>query len=985
VPCEPRFTHPFILIAAFVMTESSTPDYKNSVLLPATGLPMRAGLPKREPEIMQSWEDMDLFGRLRSDSKGRETYILHDGPPYANGAIHIGHALNKVLKDLIVRTRQMQGYNAHYVPGWDCHGLPIEWKVEEKYRAENKEKDDVPVVDFRQECRAFAEHWIGVQIPQFKRLGVMGDWDKPYKTMSFDAEGQIVRELGKFVLNGGLYRGSKPVLWSVVEKTALADAEVEYADHKSVTIWVRFKVVSAPKAPELEGSAVVIWTTTPWTMPANRAVAFNETLSYGRYQIDAVAEGGRAEVGEVLILADDLADEVMKLSKVEAFTRLGDAAVHEGMVMRHPLSNLAEAEGGYDFDVPMLMGDYVTAEAGTGFVHIAPGHGLEDYELAHLKHGMEVPMTVSEDGSYYPHVPLFAGLTVYDQKGKMGSHLGPVIKALDESGGLLHKGSQLHSYPHSWRSKAPLIYRNTPQWFISMETNALRAKALKAIDETTFFPSQGKTRLRSMIEARPDWCVSRQRVWGVPLPIFMHKVTFEPLRDEAVIERIAKAFDEEGGDAWFTRDPQDFLGPDYDLADYEQVQDVVEVWFDSGSTHAFVLENRPELSWPADLYLEGTDQHRGWFHTSLLESAGTRGRAPYKAVLTHGFTMDEQGRKMSKSLGNGVDPLEVADQYGIDILRLWVISTDFTADQRIGKAILQAQADAYRRLRNTLRFTLGNLADYEVRHAVAAADMPELERWVLHRLKQLDTLMRSASEQHEYNRIYNALINFCGVELSAFYFDIRKDVLYCDARASLNRRATQTVLAEVFSCLTAWLAPFTVFTAEEAWQQRKADEAEQGLGSSLAAEESVHLRQWPELPQAWLAPDLAAKWEQIRQIRRVITGALEIQRKDKTIGSSLEAAPRVYLSAERFAVAKDEAWDDIAITSQISLLQDEAPEGAFVLDDVAGVAVVFAKAEDARCERCWKHEPDVGSVAAHPSVCGRCASAYDANAADAAA
>ncbi|MGB0844472.1 MAG: isoleucine--tRNA ligase, partial [Alphaproteobacteria bacterium] len=619
-------------------------DYKNSVILPKTDFPMRGNLPKREHDWIKFWADLKLFDRLREDSKGREKYILHDGPPYANGDIHIGHALNKILKDVINRSRQMTGYDAHYVPGWDCHGLPIEWKVEEKYRDAGKDKDDVDVVEFRQECRDFAASWIEKQIPQFKRLGIEANWVNPYKTMNFESEGTIVRELGKFLMNGGLYNGSKPVLWSVVEKTALADAEVEYYDHKSVTIWVKFPVVSSPN-PKLAGASVVIWTTTVWTIPANRAMAFNQDLAYGIYEVKEVAEGSLATVGEKLIVADDLAEAVAKQAKIVDLARVDDAGDLTGTIAAHPLSGM-----GFEHDVPMYHGDYVTAEAGTGIVHIAPGHGVEDWELATLEHGMEVPQTVDEAGFYYKHVPMFAGLSVYDSKGKQGTALGPILKAMIDAGNLLAKGKQEHSYPHSWRSKAPLIFRNTSQWFISMETNDLRDKALKALDDTAFYPPRGQQRLSAMIASRPDWCVSRQRVWGVPLPIFVSKETGEPLRDQKIVDRIADAFDKEGGDVWFNSPMSRWLGNDYNPDDFEQVKDVVEVWFDSGSTHAFVLEKREELKWPADLYLEGSDQHRGWFHTSLLESCGTRGRAPYDGVLTHGFVLDQHGKKMSKSI-----------------------------------------------------------------------------------------------------------------------------------------------------------------------------------------------------------------------------------------------------------------------------------------------------------------------------------------------
>lgn len=949
------------------LTEADAERIKASVLLPQTAFPMRGNLPKREPDWLKHWEDIDLFAKLRAQATGREKFTLHDGPPYANGDLHIGHALNKILKDIINRSQQMQGKDAHYVPGWDCHGLPIEWKIEEKYRAAGKDKDAVPIVEFRKECRDFAAHWVSEQTTQFRRLGINGNWDHPYLTMHYEAEGQIVRELGKFLENGGLYAGSKPVLWSVVEKTALADAEVEYHDHKSVTIWVKFPVVSSPNAA-LHGASAVIWTTTTWTIPGNRAMAFNEELTYGIYQVDEVAEGSLAQVGEKLIFADELAQSIADAAKITTLTRLSDAGDLTGTLCAHPLRGQ-----GFDHDVPLFHGDYVTADAGTGLVHIAPGHGIEDYELAHLKHGVDVPRTVDETGAYYEHVPLFAGLTVFsapDKKGKVkdGTALGPILKAMIDAGGLLAKGKVEHSYPHSWRSKAPLIYRNTPQWFISMETNDLRDKALKSIDETAFYPAQGQRRLRSMIETRPDWCVSRQRVWGVPLPIFVSKATGEPLRDPVVIERIAAAYDAEGGDAWFTSPASRFLGNQYNADDYEQVQDVVEVWFDSGSTHAFVLEAREELKWPADLYLEGSDQHRGWFHTSLLESAGTRGRAPYDAVLTHGFTMDEQGRKMSKSLGNGIAPADVTKQWGADILRLWVVSTDYADDQRIGPTILKHTADAYRRFRNTLRFILGNLNGFSTAQAVAYDDLPEPERWVLNRLSELDGFVRDRMNSYDFHAVYQELHNFCANDLSAIYFDIRKDSLYCDGADSLTRRATQTVLAELFTCLTRWTAPFLSFTAEEAYLEQQQAEQTAGIADGLATLQSVHLEQFPDLPSAWAAPALAERWQTILDIRTVIMAALEPKRADKAIGSSLQSAPVVHLSEEAASALGDNNLADVAIVSDVTLRVGDLPDDAVRVEGVDGVAVAFASAEGSRCERCRKYTPEADDNA----LCARC-------------
>ncbi len=941
-------------------------DYKGTVLLPRTSFPMRAGLPQREPEILARWEEMGLFDELRRQSADRERFILHDGPPYANGHLHMGHALNKTLKDMINRSQQMLGKNAHYVPGWDCHGLPIEWKVEERYRKEGKDKDAVDRVEFRRECRAFAEHWVGVQTEEFKRLGVLGDWEHPYTTMAFPAEAQIVREIGKFLIGGGLYAGAKPVLWSVVEKTALADAEVEYADHTSITVWVRFPVTESPLAA-LEGAKVAIWTTTPWTLPGNRAIAYDSDSDYQLLEVTALGEGSRAELGERLLVGAELAEAVQRDCAFEAkVVETFPGASLAGTIAAHPLAQHGEAQGGYGFPVPLLAGDFVTMDQGTGFVHIAPGHGQDDWELGRAS-GLEVPHTVDSAGHYLPNVPLFAGAVVYDQDGKPGDANGKVIAAIEAVGGLLQRGKLRHSYPHSWRSKAPLIFRNTPQWFISMETNDLRDKALASLDRTRFVPPQGYRRLRSMIEQRPDWCVSRQRLWGVPLPIFVHKETGEPLRDQKVIDRVAEAFEKEGGDAWFVSPPERWLGNDYAVDDYEQIQDVVEVWFDSGSTHAYVLETRPELKWPADLYLEGTDQHRGWFHTSLLESCGTRGRAPFDAVLTHGFTLTEQGHKMSKSAGTGIDPASIIAQSGADILRLWVTSTDYVEDQRIGPDILKFQVDAYRRLRNTLRYLLGALDGFTEAEKVEPAEMPELERLILHRLWELDRLVRQAVADFDLNRINRAVHDFCALDLSAFYFDIRKDALYCDAPSALRRRACRTVMDRLFSCLTAWLAPILCFTAEEAWWAR-------GSGP----EASVHMRTYPEIPAGWQDQDLAARWEKIRAVRRVMTGALELERSEKRLGSALQAAPRVFIEEEalRRLVASVEL-SEIAITSGALLESGSGPAEAFRLPEVPGVAVVVAAAEGEKCQRCWQVLTEVGEREDYPDLCQRCGDAVE--------
>jgi len=939
-------------------------DYKSTVFLPQTDFPMRGDLPKREPLLLERWEKMRLFEKQREAAKGRPKFTLHDGPPYANGNLHIGHALNKILKDVINRSRQMQGFDANYVPGWDCHGLPIEWKIEEKYRAAKKSKDEVPVIEFRRECREFAAHWVGIQREEFKRLGVGGDWEHPYTTMAFGAEAQIVREIGKFLMNGGLYRGHRPIMWSVVEQTALADAEIEYHDHVSITVWVRFPVDNA-SVPALSGAAVVIWTTTPWTLPGNRAIGFGASFPYVVLTVASVKEGSLAKVGEKIVVAKALRERLEEAAGFESdpasLIEIAGADL-AGTVTRHPLHGQ-----GYDFPVPLLPGGFVSDEDGTGFVHIAPGHGEDDFLLG-KENGIAVPETVAADGTYYPHVPLFAGKTVYWPNGKTGNANEAVIEAIVSAGGLLKRGKVEHSYPHSWRSKAPLIFRTTPQWFISMETNGLRQKALAAIAETQWIPAQGRNRIESMVESRPDWCISRQRAWGVPIAVFVDKRSGEPLRDQAVVDRIAEAVEREGADIWFTADPAVFLGPGRDPADYEQVTDIVDVWFDSGSTHAFVLEARPELLWPASLYLEGSDQHRGWFHSSLLESCGTRGRAPYEAVLTHGFVLDEKGRKMSKSLGNVVSPQDVIKDSGADILRLWVVASDYSDDLRIGPEILKYQADMYRRLRNTLRYLLGGLAGFTEAERLPFAEMPEPERWVLHRLAELDRSVRADIGAYDFHSMFTSIHNFCAVELSAFYFDIRKDALYCDRPDEPVRRAARTVLDILFDRLVRWLAPVLCFTAEEAWLVRHGD----------APENSVHLESFAEVPASWLDEALGAKWAKIRDLRRVVTGAVEVERAAKTLGSSLQASAEIHATPDYLEAVEGIDLASICIVSGASIEGAEIPEGAFTLPEVEGVGVRIHLAEGEKCQRCWKVLPEVGSVSAHPDLCGRCADAVDA-------
>lgn len=1003
-------------------------DYSQTLFLPKTDFPMRAGLPKKEPEILKSWDEQNLYKKLREQSAGRPRYILHDGPPYANGHLHIGHALNKTLKDMVTRSKQMAGYDSNYVPGWDCHGLPIEWKVEEELRKKGKKKDELDTVSLRAMCRAFADEWIGVQAEEFRRLGVEGDFENYYTTMSFDAEATIAEELMKFAMDGQLYRGSKPVMWSVVERTALAEAEVEYQDYESDTIWVKFPVVSARKrtsanstlqspknlpSMQLDNASVIIWTTTPWTIPGNRAISFSSKVSYGIYEVQSVENDFGPVIGEKFVIADSLADSCASQAKL-SLKRL-NGIDPSGLYCTHPLRGLG---GGYDFLIPMLDGDHVTDDAGTGFVHTAPGHGREDYEIwmktqLQLKQlekiyqtdggiyvdeedktssdrvqevEKNIPFTVGDDGFYTDDAPGFGpdaeggAARVIDDKGKKGDANKRVIAALIEQDKLFARGRLKHTYPHSWRSKKPVIFRNTPQWFVYMDEDiadaggekkqgdTLRKRALDAIEATTFYPPAGQNRLRGMIAGRPDWVLSRQRAWGVPITVFTHKETGEVLRDPAVNARIVEAFHAEGADAWFLPDAKArFLGNEYDAEDYDQVTDILDVWFDSGSTHAYVLDKRDDLKTHREvdggkdrvMYLEGSDQHRGWFHSSLLESCGTRGRAPYDDVLTHGFTMAEDGRKMSKSLNNQMFPQDIIKQYGADILRGWVASVDFVEDQRIGPEIVKTVVDSYRKLRNTLRWSLGSLAHHDRdRDFMAASDMPELERYMLHRLAELNETVRAAYDAFDFQKVFQTLFTFATVDLSAFYFDVRKDALYCDAPSSVRRRACLTVLDLTLDALTKWLAPLLPFTMEEVWLSRH------GEGAA-----SVHLQQYPDIPADWKDDQLAAHWRTIRTVRRVVTGALEIERREKRIGSSLEAAPAIYIAdADLFDQVKTVDWAEVAIASQASVHQGDAPEGAFHLDDVHGVGVVPGKAEGQKCARSWKILPEVGSDPEFPDV-----------------
>jgi isoleucyl-tRNA synthetase len=1020
------------------MTETITPiDYSETLFLPKTDFPMRAGLPQKEPEILARWESIDLYARLREISAGREKFLLHDGPPYANGNIHIGHALNKTLKDIVVRSQQMLGFDSNYVPGWDCHGLPIEWKIEEEYRAKGREKPDfgdpAAINAFRAECRAFAEKWVDIQREEFKRLGVTGDWANPYLTMSYAAEAQIAREIMTFAETDQLYRGSKPVMWSVVEKTSLAEAEIEYQDYQSDMVWVAFPVeeesfIGGPfrrnageqaildaearleMRQQFRNASIIIWTTTPWTLPGNRAISYSSKISYGAYMVSGLLEGSFAEtmLGKLYVVADKLASDVFAKAKVTVERQFDvTSEMLASMTCAHPLAPI-----GYSFDVPLLDGDHVTDDAGTGFVHTAPGHGREDFDIwtraetqqMLRSRGIEtkIPYTVDGDGFFTGEAPGFEGRRVITDKGEKGDANEAVIKALIDAGNLVARGRLKHQYPHSWRSKKPVIFRNTPQWFIHMDRpmtqptgpsgiaspirsgisgtwigtgSTLRELSLKAIRATEWVPASGQNRITGMIEAKPDWVVSRQRAWGVPITVFVHKQTKAILKDATVNARIAEAFEKEGADAWFAdKEGARFLAPEHNPEDYEKITDVLDVWFDSGSTHSYVLDARPDLHTHriADggrdkvMYLEGSDQHRGWFHSSLIESCGTRGRAPYDVVLTHGFVLDEKGQKMSKSLGNVVAPQTVMKDYGADILRLWIAASDYSDDLRIGPEILKTFAETYRKLRNTIRWMLGALAHFEPDDVVAPRDMPELERFMLHQLATLDPVIRKAYAEYDYKKVVATLTHFMNVELSAFYFDIRKDTLYCEPQSSLKRKAALSVVDILCDAVVKWLAPILVFTGEEAWLQYRPH-----------GTQSVHLLGFPKINPGWRDEMLARDWAYIRNVRGAVTSALEIERANKRIGSSLEAAPVVYLQGEEWALAavKRNDFAEICITSGIELHIGDAPAEAFRTDDMPHIGVLFRPAPGIKCARSWRYFDPATADPAYPDVSPRDAAA----------
>ncbi len=965
------------------MTEENPQrDYRDTVFLPKTDFPMKAGLPQKEPGIAARWEQIGLYDALRDARRGREKFILHDGPPYANGDMHIGHALNHILKDMVCRTRNLLGYDAPYVPGWDCHGLPIEWKVEEQYRKEKKAKpvltgagrDEAAVKAFRDECRAYAQHWVDVQRGQLKRLGIMGDWDHPYLTMQKESEAVIVAELLKLAEAGNLYRGSKPVMWSPVEQTALAEAEVEYEDITSTQIDVAFEIVES-KVQGLVGAKAVIWTTTPWTIPVNQALAYGPDV---KYMLLNVIDGDKAPMW---LVAEEL---------VPAFlARMGLPALGAGMVdgksveydwvikgselagtlARHPMHHLG---GFYAAPRPLLPGDFVTTDSGTGLVHMAPDHGEDDFDLCKAN-GINPVFAVMDDGRYRDD---WQWLGAADERRmsvinpKFNAPDGPICSDLREAGALLAASADYaHSYPHSWRSKAKVIFRCTPQWFVPMDKpladgTTLRDTAIAEIGRVQFIPEKGRNRIGAMVEGRPDWVLSRQRAWGVPITLFV-RPDGSYLQDAAVNARIVAAVNAKGMDAWNSANKAAFLGPDYDPAEFEMVTDILDVWFDSGCTHAFVLESGrwPDLQWPANLYLEGSDQHRGWFQSSLLESCVTRGRAPYDQVLTHGFTMDDKGMKMSKAKGNGIDPLTTMNEYGADILRLWALSVDFTEDHRIGNEILKGVGDQYRKLRNTFRYLLGALDGF-VGDMSDAGELPELEVYVLALLSELDGKLKAAAESYDFNRYTRLLVDFCNEDLSAFYFDIRKDSLYCDGPDSTTRNAYRTVLDLLFHALVRYAAPVLVFTAEEVWLSRY---PEDGEADDAGQRGSVHLLEWPSVPGVVIDKE---RWDKIRAVRRKVFEEIEPLRRDKQLRSGLEAAIELGLDADTFLQTQGVDWSEIFISSSVTVSQLGAFEKPM---EGVSTTVTVSKTAHHKCTRCWRHLPDVAPESSGlGALCGRC-------------
>ena len=901
----------------------------NKVNLPKTNFPMRGNLPQREPELINFWSNINLYDQIRAKRKGREKFILHDGPPYANGNIHIGTALNKILKDIVVKFKSINGRDCPYVPGWDCHGLPIEWKIEEENKKKGKDKKNISMLDFRNQCREFAEKWITIQKEQFKRLGVLGDWENYYATMSNDAEAQIAFEILKFLKNGGLYKGYKPVLWSVVESTALADAEVEYQDHVSNQIYVSFDLKNEFRG--FNNLRILIWTTTPWTIPCNRALAYNPNLDYGIYQ---------NKEKEKFIIAKDLIDNFtdvtqMKFELIDTFK----GKELEKLAAIHPFKEL-----GYDYNVPLLEADFVTTEQGTGIVHVAPSHGPDDFALG-LKNQIKAENTIDDNGYYTDIIKHFVGTHIF-KADKI------IIEELKKFKKLIFDKEYKHSYPHSWRSKAPLVHRATPQWFISMSKNELRKNALQNIDKTNFFPSIGKNRIQGMIETRPDWCISRQRFWGVPLPIFIDSETHEPIIDDEINSKIYEIFKKEGSDAWYKRSISDFIGEKYDPKKYKKVEDIVEVWFDSGSSHTYVLENRDDLSWPADMYLEGSDQHRGWFHSSLLHSSGTRGKAPYKSILTHGFVVDGKGQKMSKSLGNVVAPDEIIKKNGADILRLWVVASDYSEDLRIDQAIIAQHSESYRKIRNTLRFLLGNILDdfsFSNFENFKFENIDILDSFILNKISQLDKTFSQFENMNQYHKIYIELLNFCTLDLSSLYFDIRKDCLYCDDEKSLKRQNCIKVLKTSLYFLVKWLHPILVFTTEEVFQTLKSNKI-----NSENTDESIFLIDFKNIDLDKTIEFEEKIWKILQKVKDNINIIFEKMRDDKVIKSGLET--KVFIgTTDKFKSIFDKInLSDFLVCSSVEINNQAKKNELKSLDGIDGIQILVEKAKGTKCERCWK-------------------------------
>ena len=924
-------------------------DYKKTLNLPKTRFPMKANLAQREPQRLQEWEQSRLYEQIRALSQGRPRFILHDGPPYANGHIHIGTALNKILKDIIVRSRQMMGFDAVYVPGWDCHGLPIEHNVDKEL---GPRKKDLSLTEVRQRCRRYAEKFIDIQRAEFKRLGVMGEWDNPYLTMSFGYEATIAGECCRFALDGSLFRSKKPIHWCCSCQTALAEAEIEYADEDSPSIFVRFPFVEdlGDIDPVLKGRTVncVIWTTTPWTLPANLAIALHPDFVYAAVETSA---------GDIYLLAKDLVETCMPRFGFDAYRIVSElpASVLENRRCRHPF---------YERDSVIVLGEHVTLDAGTGCVHTAPGHGREDYEVG-LSYGIDSYSPVDDRGAFTDEVDLFAGQFVFEAN-------QPIIDHLQKTGFLLAQETLSHSYPHCWRCKQPVIFRATPQWFISMEKTGLRAKSLKEIDRVQWVPHWGRERIYGMIENRPDWCVSRQRAWGVPIAIFYCQDCGKLYVDEDMIQRLTALFQEHGADVWFSEKadrliPQDAACTECGGKRFAKETDILDVWFDSGVSHAAVLEKRDNLHWPADLYLEGSDQHRGWFHSSLLTAVGLRGAAPYRSVLTHGFVVDADGRKMSKSLGNVIAPKAVIDKFGAEILRLWVSAADYRDDIRISDSILKQLSDAYRRIRNTSRFMLGNLEGFNPdSDTVDYAELQDIDRYLLHRLQLLIKRTRKAYETYEFHIVYHALHNFCVLDLSAFYLDILKDRLYTSPQTSLTRRGAQTVMYLLLSAMARMMAPILAFTADEIWQH---------MPDWQNKPANVHFADLPGINDEWIDETLAGKWGQMLAIRGEVTKALENARVNKLIGHPLDAALTLAARGEAHEVLAEyrEQLGRLFIVSQASLTEegDELPEG-YQSEEISGLQIVVAKADGTKCERCWTHDTTVGDNHEHPTVCQRC-------------